>query len=110
MMERAIGNENTPPGSELKLACMIGTEMRPTRAPKDSKKGVVRSFTEQSFKGRSMINDGAGKTIDKKTSRAKSFIPKFQRSTRKSEKSKASLNYVTVLAFCSAILLMCVGT
>jgi len=57
-----------------------------------------------------MINDGAGKTIDKKTSRAKSFIPKFQRNTGKSEKSKVNLNYVMVLAFCSAILLMRVGT
>ena len=41
----AIAEEHTVFGAELKLALVVGTEMRPTRTTEHFKESIIRDFT-----------------------------------------------------------------
>jgi hypothetical protein len=49
-MNGTIPKEDTFLGTKLKLAIIIGAEMRPTGTPKNFKKGVIWNLTKQEFK------------------------------------------------------------
>jgi hypothetical protein len=49
-VKRTIPKKDTLFGAKLKLATVIGPEMRPTSTAKNFEKGVVREFIEQQFK------------------------------------------------------------
>ena len=46
-MHRAVPKEGTTSGSEGKFSCIVGPKVGPAGTTKGSKRGIVRSFMEE---------------------------------------------------------------
>jgi len=56
-MERAISKENTTSGTESELTSIVGSKIRPTSTPKNSKRIIFRLFFERELHGRMEVDN-----------------------------------------------------
>jgi hypothetical protein len=78
-MKTAISKKNTLFGSELQFALIIWTEIGPTCAPKNSKKGIITLLAKKTLYGSLRIDNLTRKAINEINSSKKGFIQKFER-------------------------------
>ena len=78
-VHRTIPKEDTFFRTELKLATIIRTEMRPARTTEHFKKRVIRHLTKQEFKWSFHMKEPRREPIDEKTGCSKGITPKTKR-------------------------------
>ena len=64
-MERAISKENTTSGTESELTSIVGSKIRPTSTPKNSKRIIFRLFFEKELHGSMEVDNPTRQNINK---------------------------------------------
>jgi hypothetical protein len=109
-MKWTISQEYTFFGTKLKFMLVIWAKVGPTRTPKDLEEGVIRNFTQQTFKRSLHINNSSRYAINEETSSGEGITPIAKRKRCMGKKGNACFNNVAVLALSTAILLVGVRT
>lgn len=85
---------------------VIRSQIGPTCATKYTEHGIIRWSFEEAFYRAQIINDSSGQSIDEISGCEEGLVPKFNRYGGMNQESKASFNYMTMLAFGRSILLV----
>jgi hypothetical protein len=77
-VKRTISEKNTPFGTESKFAFVVGAEVWPASASKNTKRCVGGCNIEEFFGGCGMVEHFCREKVDEECRGEESFVPKFK--------------------------------